>query len=150
VLTLRVSEGATGGEGGRPPFARVLVPLDGSEHAERVLPHALALPEPTGAGVLLVRVVEPVPVTLAVLALSFVGDVGSDCGRRRGDSRFDASGRDTLGGAGGTSSVPWQTTGCGGRSVEFTGQSVAERTVSAGGGAAHRHRALRGPMFSTR
>jgi nucleotide-binding universal stress UspA family protein len=40
-------------------YRRVLVPLDGSAFAERVLPHALAIARGCGAVVHLVRVIDP-------------------------------------------------------------------------------------------
>ncbi len=52
---LTISPGAEGQ--GRDPVSRVLVPLDGSELAERALPHAELLARGMSAKVLLVRVV---------------------------------------------------------------------------------------------
>lgn len=72
VLVVRPSEGAPaplGGDG--PPFNRILVPLDGSERAERVLEHVGALAALGGAEVRLVRVVEPVA-EIAALGLDYV------------------------------------------------------------------------------
>ena len=51
---------------GRRPFTRIVLPLDGSVHAEAGLAHALAVARATGAPLRLVRVVGPV-VTSAVL-----------------------------------------------------------------------------------
>jgi nucleotide-binding universal stress UspA family protein len=43
-------------------FRRVLIPLDGSRHAEAILDPALALGQATDAAYTLIRVVEPIPV----------------------------------------------------------------------------------------
>lgn len=40
-------------------YARILVPLDGSELAEVALPHAISLAKQSGAEVILLRVLEP-------------------------------------------------------------------------------------------
>jgi nucleotide-binding universal stress UspA family protein len=50
-----------------PPFANVIVALDGSELAETILPHALSVAAASGARVLLLRVVEPVRAPLPAL-----------------------------------------------------------------------------------
>jgi nucleotide-binding universal stress UspA family protein len=57
------------------PVGRVLIPLDGSEAAEAVIPHALSLAGPDGAGILIVRVVVPAQLPAPALAL-----VGADTG----------------------------------------------------------------------
>ena len=60
VLTISpVAEGQ-----GREPISRVLVPLDGSELAERALPHAEFLARGTSAQVLLVRFVSAMQIQL--------------------------------------------------------------------------------------
>ena len=51
---------------------RVVVPLDGSELAERALPHAITLARATGAPIHLLRVVDILPLT----QLSAVGPGG--------------------------------------------------------------------------
>ncbi len=44
-------------------FNKILVPLDGSQLAAKVLPHAQELAKQSGAELLLVRVLRPMPVT---------------------------------------------------------------------------------------
>ncbi len=46
-------------------IATILVPLDGSGRAESILPHVETLAGCTGASILLMRVVEPVPAIVA-------------------------------------------------------------------------------------
>jgi nucleotide-binding universal stress UspA family protein len=46
-------------------YKRILVPLDGSKLAERVLPYAHAVAEATGVGVQLLRVFNPAPLAMA-------------------------------------------------------------------------------------
>ena len=53
-------------------YQRVVVPLDGSELAERALPHAITLARATGAPIHLLRVVDILPLT----QLSAVGPGG--------------------------------------------------------------------------
>jgi nucleotide-binding universal stress UspA family protein len=65
VLMLRPAE-ATEGEPAPVLFRNVIVPLDGSPFAERVLPHAAELARATGAGLQLVRVVRPVNVPVFI------------------------------------------------------------------------------------
>ena len=60
VLLLRPDEAPGGVLPPIGPFERMLVPLDGSDHAEQVLASALPLAELTGAQVLLLEVVKPV------------------------------------------------------------------------------------------
>lgn len=72
VLLVRPSEGAPEPlGGGGVPFSRILVPLDGSERAERVLEHVATLAGLGGAEVRLVRVVEPVA-ELVAMGLDYV------------------------------------------------------------------------------
>jgi len=47
-------------------FNRILVPLDGSEFAERALEPALAIAQPMAAEVILFRVAQPIPRTKAL------------------------------------------------------------------------------------
>ena len=47
----------------RPAFRHVLIPLDGSEHAEAVIPHAVALGDPDATEFTLLSVVVPLRVT---------------------------------------------------------------------------------------
>jgi nucleotide-binding universal stress UspA family protein len=42
-------------------YTRIMLPLDGSELAERAVPHAAKLAERSGAALILVMVVEPLP-----------------------------------------------------------------------------------------
>jgi nucleotide-binding universal stress UspA family protein len=46
-------------------YTRILVPLDGSPRAERILPHVEALAQKFGAKLVLVRVVEPIHIGVA-------------------------------------------------------------------------------------
>jgi nucleotide-binding universal stress UspA family protein len=45
-------------------YKKILVPLDGSGRAEKILPHVEALAQCTGASVIFMEVVEPVPVIM--------------------------------------------------------------------------------------
>lgn len=49
-------------------YRRILIPLDGSERAERVIPHVLHLARTSGAELLLVHVVEPPVIATPVVA----------------------------------------------------------------------------------
>lgn len=61
VLTIRPSEGdASRGASMASSVQRLLVPLDGSDAAATILPHATWLAEAMGAEIVLLRVVEPV------------------------------------------------------------------------------------------
>lgn len=70
VLLLRISEKGSTASSAQPPFQRILVPLDGSEASESVLPAAMDLATCTNATVVLLHVVEPVPMFVANFASS--------------------------------------------------------------------------------
>ncbi|HVX38600.1 MAG TPA: universal stress protein [Gemmatimonadaceae bacterium] len=61
VLMLRPTGEARERAGGRQPFKRILVPLDGSALAAEMLPSGVALAAASGARLMLLRVVQPVP-----------------------------------------------------------------------------------------
>lgn len=42
-------------------YEKILVPLDGSKRAEKILPHVEGIALSCGAEIILVRVIEPVP-----------------------------------------------------------------------------------------
>ena len=72
VLVVRPAEGPAAGWGGDGvPFARILVPLAGSERSERVVEQAGALAALGAAEVRLVRIVEPIA-EIAALGLDYV------------------------------------------------------------------------------
>jgi nucleotide-binding universal stress UspA family protein len=66
VLVLRPAAGAAPSNYAAPQVRHILVPLDGTAVAEAALPPAAALARLFGAGLHLVRAVEPVPVPAAV------------------------------------------------------------------------------------
>ena len=63
------------GKGWTSGLRRILVPLDGSRHAERILPHVAALAEISGARICLLRAaVEPVEMSLLELPYADLPD----------------------------------------------------------------------------
>jgi nucleotide-binding universal stress UspA family protein len=56
-----------------PMFRKILVPLDGSQTAERGLGEAIALAKTTGASLRLVHVIEPVPVATDMMTAGVWG-----------------------------------------------------------------------------
>lgn len=82
VLLVRPSEAKSGEPGRRPdiiapgaPFRRILIPLDGSERSEKVLPLAVQLADPEEAELTLFRTAEPIiPIDHAVGALGLITD----------------------------------------------------------------------------
>lgn len=49
-------------------YKRILVPLDGSELAERIVPHVEAIAKGTGAEIVLLRITDPMHATIAAEA----------------------------------------------------------------------------------
>lgn len=49
-------------------YKRILVPLDGSELAERIVPHVEAIAKGTGAEIILLRITDPMHATIAAEA----------------------------------------------------------------------------------
>jgi nucleotide-binding universal stress UspA family protein len=74
VLLARAAEDV---ERSSRPYRRIVVPLDGSPSAERIIPHAVALAVPDRAQVTFVRVVVPVHVPTPAFAYA-EGDPGPD------------------------------------------------------------------------
>jgi nucleotide-binding universal stress UspA family protein len=72
VLMLRPVENKKGRAAAHHGFARVLVPLDGSALALEAVSSAAALARSTGARLVLLRVVQPVPVILIDAGMPFV------------------------------------------------------------------------------
>jgi nucleotide-binding universal stress UspA family protein len=74
VLMLRHQNARAAADLGTPyRLENVLVPLDGSDDAELALAHAMALAEPFGATVTLLRVVAPEPAPVALYAAPYAG-----------------------------------------------------------------------------
>jgi len=70
VLVLRPTEEKNRREATRP-FSKILVPLDGSALAAEALKSAATLAQCSGAGLILLRVIQPVPLVVADVGLPF-------------------------------------------------------------------------------
>jgi nucleotide-binding universal stress UspA family protein len=84
VLRDRDPEQAPGWKYGRHAFRRIVLPLDGTAHAEGGIAHALAIASATGARLRLLRVIGPV-VTSAVLGAFAMHSFPDEATAIRGD-----------------------------------------------------------------